>query len=205
MKTSIGFGVVALALAAAGATAGTFNDQASYLAATQNHTVINFDTDPTGQAIAGGTFLDSIYASQGVIFGPGGIAAGGVGPVSAPNIWVDDTNVSSTGPLFTAFITAPNITAVGVFNALFSGGGLTTLTAFDAGNNVLESVNADTDVNSLDFFGVTTNAPIARIEIQFVNQFGWGVDDLHFGQVIPAPGFAAFGLAGVLAAARRRR
>ncbi|GMV25123.1 MAG: hypothetical protein AMXMBFR58_11540 [Phycisphaerae bacterium] len=203
MRTNVFVGAAAVILSSVGAGAATYNDHGAYMAATVNNTVINFDTDPAGNAISSGTFLGSIYSSMGVEFAPGGFVASGVGPVSTPNIWIDDTNFPT--PLFVATITAPNITAVGVFNALFSGGDYERLTAFDADNNELGFVDADTDSGNKDFFGLTTNAPIARIEIEFRNQNGWGLDDLHLGQV-PAPGLAGLAaIAGLVSAGRRRR
>jgi hypothetical protein len=196
--------LVAMAIASSTAVAGTYNDHASYLADTFGNTVINFDTDPSGNAITAGTFLGSIYASQGVVFGAGGYASTAVDTMSNPHMWCDDTDANG-GKLFTAFITSTNVNAVGVFNALFAGGGTTVLTAFDAGNAVLGQVSDDGNVNNKDFFGLTTSAPIARIEIQYVGQSGWGVDDLHLGQAVPTPGAAGLAIAGLLAAARRRR
>ncbi|HLO39733.1 MAG TPA: hypothetical protein VK176_01825 [Phycisphaerales bacterium] len=201
MKMSIA--VVGLAVASSLATAGSFNDHAAYLSASTNNTVINFDFDSNGREIASGTFLGNLYAADGVVFGGGGYAASGSGPVSSPNVWVDDT-LDGGDRVFTAFITAPGITAVGMFNALFSSGDYTILTAFDAGDNVIGTVAADNIGGTKDFFGVTTATAISRIEVRLGNPGGWALDDLHLGQAVPAPGAAAVAAVGLLSLRRRR-
>ena len=106
--------------------------------------------------------------------------------------------------LFDADILDPDITAVGVHHVLYAGGGTTTLIAYDAAGGVLGTVDGDSDVNTLDFFGLTTDAPIARIEIRMWDWYGWGLDDLYLGQV-PAPSAVALlGLGGLVTLRRRR-
>lgn len=78
------------------------------------------------------------------------------------------------------------------------------LTAYNGGGDVLAYVDADDDINMLDFFGVTTAEPMADVVIYFSDDFGWGLDDLRLGQV-PSPGAAVLGLRGVAAVGRRRR
>ncbi|HRJ50274.1 MAG: hypothetical protein KF787_02835 [Phycisphaeraceae bacterium] len=198
--------VVSLAvIAAAGmsASAASFNDHASYLAATVNNVVINFDTDPAGNPLSSGQEIGSTYAAWGAEFPAGNFVGAAVLPVSSPLCWFNDT-IEDGGPRFDVKITAPDITAVGVFNVLYSQGLFQRLTAYNGGGDALAFVDADNDINTLDFFGVTTAEPIAYVVIQFRDQYGWGVDDLHLGQV-PSPGAAVLGLMGVAAVGRRRR
>ena len=71
---------------------------------------------------------------------------------------------------------------------------------------MLESVSSDSDSGTRDFFGLTTDAPIRRIEITLnPDPGGWGYDDLIVGS-LPAqaptlPGASLAALAGGLAIA----
>ncbi len=196
-----------LAIAAAGAAcsvagAATYHDLGDFLADNAISAYINFDEDTNGNPTSPGDPIGNTYAAWGVTFPSANVFSTATGPVSDPYMWLNDTQINDYR-LFDADITAPNITAVGVHHVLFAGGGTTTLIAYDSGGGVLGTVDGDSDVNSLDFFGLTTNSPIARIEVRMYNWYGWGLDDLYIGQV-PAPSsLALLGLGGL--ALRRRR
>lgn len=168
-----------------------------------NNVVINFDTDPLGNPLSDGQEIGSTYAAWGAEFPVGNYVASAIGPVSSPLAWFNDT-FEDGGPRFDVKITAPNITAVGVFNALYSQGTYQRLTAYNGDGLELAFVDGDQDIETLDFFGVTTDEPIAYVVIQFRDQYGWALDDLHLGQV-PSPGAAFLGLLAVATAGRRRR
>ncbi|MDD3579987.1 MAG: hypothetical protein PHW74_03070 [Desulfobacca sp.] len=59
---------------------------------------------------------------------------------------------------------------------------------YDNLNNIIESVASDTDIDTLDFFGMITNTAIAKINVTF-NQppFGWGLDNLYYGNLTATP------------------
>ncbi len=185
------------------ANAAVYHDLGNFLADNSISAYINFDEDTSGNATVPGSAIGSTYAAWGVEFPAGNDFSTATGPVSPPHMWLNNTQIDDY-ILFDADITASDITAVGVHHVLFAGGGTTTLTAFDAAGGVLGSVNGDSDVDSLDFFGLTTAAPIAHIEVKFYNWFGWGLDDLYIGQV-PSPSAAALlGLGGLMTLRRRR-
>ena len=194
------------------ANAAAFNDLTSFLAATVNVNLINFDFDPEERPTVDGTQIGGTYAALGVTFPDGNIfEANFIGPVSPPNGWLNNTFIGGDA-VFDANFIVGGVTAVGVhnvFNGSIPNGGL--LRAFDAANNLLESVLSDSDGNTLDFFGVTTDTPIARITISALTPNGWGLDNLYFGeaqQQAPEPGtllLLVFGLLGGSLARRRPR
>src|SRR5690606_29752630 len=85
----------ALAWLAPLATADTFNDLGTFLAAAPGATLVNFDTLPGGGPAALGE-IGAQYAAVGLNFPPGNrIIDGFFGPVSPPNGWLNDTFVGS--------------------------------------------------------------------------------------------------------------
>jgi hypothetical protein len=201
---AVGAGIIALA--SGSAVGDTFNDLASFQAATQNLKLLNFDVDENGKPFNLFDEIGDRYGTLGAHFPPGNYTAGGLGAPSSPNGWFNDTSPDGgISRVFDAEFTDPDVTAVGVYQLQLAGGGGTSLVAFDPEGGVLGSVSGDNDINTVDFFGLTTNSPIARIEITFTNPNGWGLDDLYFGQQIPTPSAAVALTGGLLLTGRRRR
>ncbi|HZW10803.1 MAG TPA: hypothetical protein VFF69_12950 [Phycisphaerales bacterium] len=195
-----------IALAAGSARGDTFNDLASFEGATENLVLLNFDVDENGRAFNLFDQIGDRYGTLGIHFPAGNYTAGGNGAPSLPNGWFNDTTPDGgISRVFDAEFTASDVTAVGVYQLLAAGGGGTSLVAFDAQGGVLGSVSGDNDVDTVDFFGLTTTSPISRIEVTFTNPGGWGLDNLYFGQQVPAPSAGVALCGGLLLAGRRRR
>ncbi len=172
-----------IAMAAGVACADEFNDLGDYLAATTDNQLIDFDTLPGGgDAPETGDILDD-YLAFGVSFPPGNFYSGLAGAVSGTHGWINDTlNGDGTERLFDVDIVADDVTAVGVWQTLFAGGGTTTLEAYDALGNLLATAEGDADVDSLDFFGLTTDVPVKKVIVRWTDWFGWALDDLYVGK-----------------------
>jgi hypothetical protein len=199
MKYLRSVGLLLFLLAAAVASrANTYNNLASFQAATSNLTYINFDTLPDGSPAPGSGDIRNAYSAWGISFAPGNMFESHFfRTVSPPNGWL--SNNGYPNPVFQASFLVGNITAVGVFNALFGGtpnGSL--LQAYDSSNNLLGSVLSDTDPFTMDFFGLTTSSPIATFTITVPNATGWGLDDLYYGQAVPEPSGLIMTGSGVL-------
>jgi hypothetical protein len=177
-------GAAFIALASGGAAGDTFNDLAAFQAATTDLTYLNFDVDQNGVPFLATAEIGNGYAALGVQFPPGNYVSFAAQPVSQPFAWFNDTDPGDDTRVFDADFTRTDITAVGVHQALFAEGQSTTLVAFDAGGNEIGSVLSDNDGNTLDFFGLTTTTPIARVVITYVNPGGWALDDMYFGRAL---------------------
>ena len=184
------------------AHAATFNNLAAFLAAAGPTTLVNFDAGTPGSDIL------NDYAAQGVSFSAGNFYADCIQETSPPNCWISNNSDGAAGTRFDAAFLVGGITAVGVNSVL--NGGLAILRAFDAGNNLLESVSSDNNPNTLDFFGLTTAAAIHHITIQFPAPLsGWAVDDLRFSAQVAVPEpmsllLVGAGVAGLRSIRRRR-
>lgn len=200
------------AMWAATSDAAVYNNLAAFQAATQSLTLIDFDTDTFGNPTVGHTPIGNTYASLGAVFPIANEFENHfIGPVSPPNGWINNSFQGGM-PFFDVLFTGGNVTAVGVHNVLF-GFPAATLSAFDSSNNFLGSVTSDNNGQTLDFFGLTTTTPIARVEVRFSFASGWGLDDLWFGQAgtatVPEPAsmvvWAALGTFGLVVGKRRRK
>ena len=164
------------------ASATPFTDLGDFLAAVPDAQLVNFDTLPDGSTAPLGE-IGALYGDLGLSFPAGNRIVGTFGgPVSPPQGWLNDTQVGSDR-IFDVDITVAGVRAAGVHNVLFGSfpnGGV--LRAFDADGNELESVTSDGIGDTLDFFGVTTDADIARVVITVLNPMGWGLDDLWIGE-----------------------
>jgi hypothetical protein len=173
--------IAATLLVAAHAHADQFHDLESYLAATSDNDLIDFDTLPDGSpAPPSGDILDD-YAAYGVLFPPANHYQAIDNPVSGTHAWENNTG-DALLRTFDAEITDPEITAVGVWQPLFIGGVSTVLEAFDADGQSLGTVAGDNNLNTADFFGLTTDEPIATIVIEFGIPITWALDDLYVGK-----------------------
>ncbi len=182
MTTRVGLIVSVLAgTVASAAWATPFNDLASFLAATPDAQLVDFDTLPDGSPTGVGE-IGSQYTDYGLVFPAGNrITDTFLVTTSPPHAWVNDTLVGNDR-VFDIDITASGVRGVGAHNVRFGGfpnGAI--LRAFDASGSELESAMSDSDFGTLDFFGVTTDADIARVTITFVIPMGWGLDDLYVG------------------------
>ena len=194
--------------AAAPAGAVSFNDLASFQAATASLTLIDFNTDIAGDPTADNSEIGNTYASLGAAFPAGNVFEDAfIQAASPPMGWLSNTGAPTS--VFEVNFTIPGVTAIGVVN-VFSAS-RATLSAFDSADNLLGSALSDSDLFSLDFFGVTAASDIARVTITFDGISGWGLDDLYLGaaggHAVPEPGALALlglGLAG-LGLVRRRR
>ncbi|UYV14082.1 MAG: hypothetical protein NCW75_07265 [Phycisphaera sp.] len=175
-----------LAVFLAGSIASTtlatpFNDLADFIAAASDLQLVDFDTLPDGSPTVVGE-LGSLYADYGLDFPPGNFITDTViVTVSPPHSWDNDTRVGQD-IFFDVNVTGGGVRAFGVHNIRFgSFPNGAVLRAFDASGDEIELVMSDGDFETLDFFGVTTDADIARVTITVVNPMGWGLDDLYVG------------------------
>lgn len=166
---------------APGAKAASFNDLAAFQAASDSLTFIDFETDGGGNTPVDGAEIGSTYSALGIEFLTGNFFTDDfTTPVSGDWGWLSNEADGLDRVLSAAFTTS-GIRSVGVHNVLnasYPNGG--RLDAYDEFDNLLGSVLSDSDPNTLDFFGVTTDADIARFEITAIFPFGWGLDDLYF-------------------------
>jgi hypothetical protein len=189
--------VAAFITTGASAAVVTYNDFASFSSAAGTLNLIDFDDGISG------TRIGLTYAALGVDFPTGNRFNGGfLGLVSPPNGWINDTI-----RFFDADFTVGGITAVGVYNVLYAG--TAALSAYDSLGQLIGQVVSDSDMSSLDFFGLIATTDIARIEINNLDG-GWGLDDLYFGSqvaAVPLPAGLLLLLTGVggLAVVGRRR
>ena len=176
--------IAAASLVAVGssqAIATPFNDLPSFLAASGDVQLVDFDTLPDGSPTVVGE-LGSVYDEYGLEFPPGNFITDTIlVTISPPRTWDSDMRIGQD-ILFEVNMTQAGIRAAGVHNVRFgSFPNGATLRAFDASGAEIESVDSDADFETLDFFGVVTDVDIARVTITVDNPMGWGLDDLYVG------------------------
>lgn len=173
--------------------------------------VVDFDNLPGGGTLSADTILTTQYASVGVIFSAledGSPADSAVidqfGPISG-NYWANTTD-GNFGPRWDVLIMEFSTPASGVSWLTQSHGNLDiTFNAYDAGNNLLETLVITGDWVPSGFAA----SGISRIEaLQPEDGWGWGLDNLEFtaGQ-IPEPAtfsMIALGLAAASLLTRKR-
>jgi hypothetical protein len=175
--------------------------------------VVDFDNLPGGGTLPADTVLTTQYSSVGVIFSAledGSPANSAVinpfEPISG-NYWAN-TPDGNFGPRWDALIMdfATPVSGVSWLTQSYGGESI-TFNAYDAGNNLLETLIVTGDWVATGFAA----SGIARIEaLQPNDNWGWGMDNLEFtpGQ-IPEPAtfsMLALGLAvGSLLARKRLR
>jgi len=171
---------IGLCLAPA-AKAASFNDLAAFQGASDSLMLIDFETDGDGNTPVDNAEIGSTYAALDIEFLSGNFFTDDFStPVSGDWGWLSN-ELEGLDRVLSAEFTTTGIRAVGVhnvMNASVPNGG--RLDAYDEFDNLLGSALSDSNPNTLDFFGVTTDADIARFEITAIFPFGWGLDDLYF-------------------------
>lgn len=174
--------------------------------------VVDFDNLPGGGTLPADTILSTQYASIGVIFSAtenGSPANSAVINSAAPfsgNYWANTTD-GNFEPRWDALIMDFSTPVSGVSWLTQSHGASSiTFNAYDAGNNLLETLIITGEWVPSGF----ATSGISRIEaLQPDDGWGWGMDNLEFsaGQV-PEPatyGMFALGLAAASLLGRKRR
>lgn len=159
-------------------------------------TVINFDTDPIGNPISNETLLDNQFLSLGVDLNSfsGSIprasnATGGCQPISPPNMMTTVSGFGVGGGGFEAVFPSP-VRAVGVFfcDVEFLGN---TFTVRDTVGSSLGTFDifAELGAHPLHsiFFGVISDTPIAKLQVNIAGNDFVLFDNLEFDSVaLPA-------------------
>jgi len=172
-----------------------FTNEAAFITAAGAGTVINFDTDSSGNPIPDGTAISNQYSSDGVVFQPfnaGNPIARVLFPRSSPN---DLQAVPTTG-------------GGGGFEADFSSGfygvglwvgdlqgpfyGDTIFDVLDAHGASLGSFNLFDQLGDGSFkflfFGVVSDTPIATLQVSIGARDYVTFDDLRLSNPVPEPG-----------------
>jgi hypothetical protein len=182
---------------------------------TASAVLIDFETDPGGNTITAEVPLLNQFASLGVTFSATENGAAVSPSIQAPAVFFGepafsglnyaDNQIAGFGPsdgtnradVFTISFLSP---AFGVSMYVDQKGSLSpTFNAYDAGNNLLESLSTSTNGWELLSFA---SMNISRIEgIQPSDSWNYGIDDLSFTlQDVPEPAtvaLMALGLAGI--------
>lgn len=201
MRTRLATATIVLLLlpSFAGTAAATpYTDLAAFTAAAGPLTLVDFNAAPSGD-------IGATYAAVGVTFSPDNRFGQCLTfTTSPPGCWVSGV---SEAEVFEASFTVSGITAVGLNNA--RNAGFAELRLYDSASNLLEMVSSDALTDTMDFFGVITSAPIARITVTYpTSPLGWAVDDLRFGTAVPEPStllLLGLGIASLSRSARRRK
>lgn len=200
-----------------------YTDAADFAVAAGPHTVVDFDSDPAGDPIAAGIYLDQQYASVGVDFDDlysgrphTSGALTGMGPLSGANFMKTRFTSNGAGG-FAATFSAP-VHAFGIaVGDLQPGLDTTTLELFDTVGDPLSSFDLGTQLGAgplaWHFFGVTSDTVIGKIQIGIsVNNYQDLVlfDDMRFaGGAVPEPSsvivWTLIGLIGGVVLHRRRK
>jgi len=160
---------------------------------------IDFDTDLAGNPIADGTILNNQFAPLGVTLDNSEVF---------DSVWqgpASNTNAIARGGTHTFTFTVP-VDRVGIINTSPDHDLVEIFSGPNATGTLLASFNDGGNATRDRFLGAQTTGGDLIGSIRLTNNNGWlELDDLVFQTPIPAPGSAAIaGLAGVLAARRRR-
>ena len=185
----------ALAAALLGAGSGAnaqvtiYTDRAAFEASAGGPlTLVNFDTDASGNPIAAdspGVLAGNLYAgfgvsfAAGVVFGEPNLPFIGVTP---PNI-ISNSGINTPTPALVNATFSTPVARVGITDV----GAEAVLRLYDTSNALIASVVTDTDPATFDFVGVASDTPIRRIEYDFVSGIGFGGDDLIYTPVPELP------------------
>jgi hypothetical protein len=174
----------------------TFTNETAFLTALgTGSTLINFDTDPANTPIPSNTAIDLQYLPVGVDFNPfnGGalqaIQRDDNFAFSLPNV----LQTAAEGGGFEAIFTPP-VSGVGlqVGDLQDLSFGNTLFEIFDASNTSLASFNLFTELGNgatkFLFFGVTSNTPIAKLQVSVGARDFVNFDDLRFSTACPESG-----------------
>jgi hypothetical protein len=107
--------------------------------------------------------------------------------------------------------TVPSTTAVGFDIGGLAGPQIFTIGTSDGGSFVLSTGDSITGTNSLDFFGVTTSAPITSLTVTYADGSYGALDNFSFGtSAVPEPTtwamiLVGFGLAGAAVRSSRKQ
>ncbi len=196
----------------------SYTDETAFIAAIGSGlTTVNFDTDPNGNTISAGTLIDQQYLSVGADFNPfasGTPKTGNFTNISSPNVlWDAVGEEGGANADFEVVFTTP-VNGTGIFFGGLQDIGTTTFEVFDVSSSSLGSfdVYSEAGGNPLGFvfFGVTSDDPIAKLQVNVdAADFVW-FDDLEFGAstTVPEPTtivLLSIGLAGLAGGAIKRR
>lgn len=157
--------------------------------------MINFDTDPANTPIPSNTAIDLQYLPVGVDFNPfnGGslqvLQRDDNFAFSPPNVLDTAAEAGGFGAIFTPPVSGVGLQVGDLQDLSF---GNTLFEIFDAGNTSLASFNLFNELGNgatiFLFFGVTSNTPIAKLQVSVGAHDHVNFDNLRFSIANPESG-----------------